>query len=84
VKVYAAAGTTPRAYACDFADALIAYELAFAVDDFTVASGVQSEVIRRVADAFQSTGIPVGAPATDVRIMQQGNAAVAKSESVTG
>jgi small-conductance mechanosensitive channel len=74
-----APGTSPTAYACGFTDALVAYELAFAIDDYTRTAGVQSEVIRRVADAFQSRSIHIGSPGLDVRIAQQGDSGVAKS-----
>lgn len=74
-----APGTTPTAYACGFADALVAYELTFAIDDYTRTAGVQSEVIRRVTDAFQSRSIHIGTPGLDVRIAQQGDSGVAKS-----
>jgi small-conductance mechanosensitive channel len=77
-------GTTPTAYACEFSDALVAYELAFAVDDFTLMAAVQSEVIRRVTDAFQSMGIQIGTPAMDVRIIQHGDAAAAEEGVAPG
>ena len=72
-----ASGTSPSAYACRFDDALIVYELAFTVDNFTVSSNVQSEVIRRVAESFQDMGIVVGTPAMDVRLIHGGYAAAA-------
>ena len=62
--------TTATANACAFSDSLIAYELAYAVAHFALAPGVQSEVIRRVVDAFKDRGIAVGAPAMDVRIIR--------------
>jgi small-conductance mechanosensitive channel len=71
------AGTLPTAYACEFSDALVTYEVAFAVDSFTVASRVQSDVIARVTDDCQRTGIKIGTPAMDVRLIQQGYDAVA-------
>jgi small-conductance mechanosensitive channel len=71
------AGTIPTAYACEFSDALITYEVAFAVDSFALASRVQSEVIMRVTDDCQSMGIKIGTPAIDVRLIQHGDDAVA-------
>lgn len=60
--------STPTACASRFEDALVVYELTFAVDDFTQASDVRSEVIRRVTDTFQSMGIAIGSRAMDVRV----------------
>jgi small-conductance mechanosensitive channel len=60
------------AYACGFVDALVAYELRFAIDDFASTPGVRSEVVRRVVDTLQKSGIAVGAPAMDVRIVHRG------------
>jgi small-conductance mechanosensitive channel len=64
--------TSPVAYACEFIDSLIVYEICFGVDDFALTSTVQSEVIRQVADAFQGAGIPIGTAAMDVRIVRNG------------
>ena len=38
------------------------YEICFGVDDFALIPTVQSEVIKRVADAFQGAGILIGIP----------------------
>jgi small-conductance mechanosensitive channel len=64
--------TSPVAYACEFVDSLVAYEICFGVDDFVLIPTVQSEVIKRVADALQRAGIPIGAAAMDVRIVPNG------------
>lgn len=70
-----ASGSAPRAYACGFTDALIVYELVFAIDDFTLKQAVQSEVIGRVAEAFHDLKIRIGdAPAPlDVRLIRAGD-----------
>ena len=67
-----APGTTPAAYACRFADALISYELVFAVDDFTLSQGTRSDVIGRVTEVFRDQGIQIGPQAVNVRLL--GNA----------
>ena len=71
--------SAPTAYARRFVDALVSYELSFAVDDFTLMDSVQCEVIRRVADTLQMKRIPIGTAATDVRIVQQSVGDFAKS-----
>lgn len=58
--------TTPSAYACRFDDTMIAYELAFAVNDFTAMADVQSQVIRQITAIFQASGIGIGSSLTDV------------------
>lgn len=72
-----APGTAPTAYACGFSDALISYELAFAVDDFTVGWEAQSEVIGHVSDVFRDLKIQVGTPAMDVRLIRSAPLAAA-------
>ncbi len=47
-----APGTSPVAYACGFRDALISYEVAFAVEDFTLSQGARSDVIGHVTEYF--------------------------------
>jgi small-conductance mechanosensitive channel len=74
-----AAGTAPTAYACEFDDMLITYELAFAVAHFTSTPGVQSDVIRSIAEKFQSMGIQIGTPPEDIRILQRDRGAEAKA-----
>jgi small-conductance mechanosensitive channel len=64
-----APATVATARACEFSDSLIGYELAFAIDDFALAPGIQSEVVRRIGNIFQERGIAIGASATDVRIV---------------
>ncbi len=63
--------STPVALASGFADSLVTYDLCFAVEDFAQVAAVRSEVTRRVADTLQSAGIPIGAPAMDIRIVRQ-------------
>jgi small-conductance mechanosensitive channel len=64
-----ASGSKPAAYACGFADSLVTYTLYFAVESFTLASDVQSQVIIHVTDALRSEGIQIGALPTDIRIL---------------
>ena len=71
-----ASGSIPTARACGFADASIAYELVFAVDDFMQKESVQSEIVSRVMDAFHRLQIQIGTAAKDVRIVQAGDAIV--------
>ncbi len=71
----------PRAYACGFTDSLVNYELYFAVDHFADTAQVRSAVIRGVIDALQAADIRLGAPATDVRLMQ-GPASAGKPAAV--
>jgi small-conductance mechanosensitive channel len=70
-----ASGTRPQACACAFFDALITYELTFAVDDFLKTAGVQSVVIGHVADAFRGLGIQIGSPWMERPIIHDGSAA---------
>jgi small-conductance mechanosensitive channel len=70
-------GTIPQAYACAFSDSLVDYELAFAIDSFALTPGAKSEMLGRIADALRGLDIRIGAPAMDVRIIPQGDLAVA-------
>jgi small-conductance mechanosensitive channel len=72
-------GTTPEAYACAFSDALVIYELAFALESFALVPGVKSEILRRVADAFQGAGIRIGIPLVADPTIQRRDLAVARS-----
>ena len=63
-----ASGTTPTAYACQFVDTLIEYELSFACEAYTLVSSTQSEVILHIAEALQRLGVRSGAPAMKVEI----------------
>jgi hypothetical protein len=47
----------------------VTYTLYFAVESFTLASDVQSQVIIHVTDALRSEGIQIGALPTDIRIL---------------
>lgn len=62
--------TIPTAYASDFNEALITYEIDFAMDDFTLRAEVQSALIQRVTDKLRAMHIAIGRPAFDVRIVQ--------------
>jgi small-conductance mechanosensitive channel len=74
-------GISPIAYACDFVDSLIAYEIYFGVNDFTLIPQVRSEVIQRVGNALRDEGIPIGAAAIDVRVVQSAVGAAPTPES---
>jgi small-conductance mechanosensitive channel len=58
---------------------LITYELAFAVGHFTSTPGVQSDVIRSIAEKFQSMGVQIGTPPEDIRILQRDQVTGAKA-----
>jgi small-conductance mechanosensitive channel len=62
------------AYASGFVDALVAYELRFGVDDFTLTPGIRSEVITRIVDTFHDRAIPIGSQALDIRILRRSDA----------
>lgn len=65
-----AAGSPPVTYAHAFADTLIAYELSFAIADFSQTAIVRSTVIRRVSESMQRLGISAGERETNVRILR--------------
>jgi small-conductance mechanosensitive channel len=65
-----APASKPVAYARAFADTLIAYDLSFAVADFSQRAIVRSAVILRVSESMQRSGIAAGAPETVVRILR--------------
>ena len=60
----------PLVYARDFSGSLITYEVYCGVADFALVPGVKSELIARVVGKLQEEGIPIGALATDVRILK--------------
>jgi small-conductance mechanosensitive channel len=74
-----APGSRPIAYAREFVDTLVVYEICFGVDDFSAVPTVRSEVISRVNDALLREGIQIGAMAMDVRIVQRAADNPAKS-----
>ena len=76
-------GTIPQAYACAFSDALVDYELAFAIDNFALTPGAKSEMLGRIADAFRINDIAIGAPAMDVRVIQPSDPANATLVPIT-
>ena len=65
-------GIAPQAFAREFSDSLVDYELAFAIESFALTPGAKSEMLGRIADAFREVGIQIGAPAMDVRIVPEG------------
>ena len=76
-------GTVPQAYACAFSDSLVQYEVAFAIDSFALTPGAKSAMLCRIADAFRSHDIRIGAPAMDVRIIRRGDPAATIGEPPT-
>jgi len=73
----AAAGTAgispespPFAYACEFADSSIKYEIYFGIDDYVAAPRVQSDLIRRVTEMLKSKDILIGAADPGVQLVQ--------------
>jgi len=75
------AGATPEAYACEFSDSLVVYELAFAIDSFALTPGAKSNMLLRVGAAFQESAIPIGAQPMDVRIIKGADIALGDSRS---
>jgi small-conductance mechanosensitive channel len=73
------AGSIPRAYAREFSDSLVTYELAFAIDSFALTPDVKSKMLLRVADAFQEKSMRIGAQPMDVRITKGADIAVVKA-----
>jgi small-conductance mechanosensitive channel len=59
-----------KAYAIDFSESLISYELVYRVDEFVRAPAIRSALIQRVTDALRSHAIPVGIIVTDIRILR--------------
>jgi len=66
--------TVPLAYACEFSDSVVVYELTFAVDHFATMPAAVSEMLLRVAEGFRGIGVRIGASATDIRIVAGGGA----------
>ena len=62
-------GRLPLAYACEFSDSVVVYELAFPIDDYAAAPVARSAMLLRVAEGFRASGIRIGASATDIRIV---------------
>ena len=73
-----AAGVAPTAYACQFADGLIEYELVVASESYTNMYRVRSEVIGQIVQALDAADIRIGAPPTDVRIVDHRDGAPAE------
>ena len=73
-----------RAYAIEFNQSVITYELNFIVDGFAHAEACRSAAMARVAEAFRSHGVPIGAVVTDVRILRQDSAALPRNGQGAG
>lgn len=73
-----------RAYAIEVKQSLITYELNFIVDGFAHAEANRSAALVRVAEAFRSHGVPIGAVVTDVRILRQDSAALPRNGQRAG
>ena len=65
-------GSSPEAYAREFSDANILYDLSFVVDDFVTARRVQSELITRVTESLCRQNIEIGIPVTEVAAVESG------------
>jgi small-conductance mechanosensitive channel len=72
-------GNAPAATARRFTGSFIDYELMFLIEDYTHATVVQSEVIRRVADGFAGAGIRIGTAGISVPVVRQGGPAAGTS-----
>jgi small-conductance mechanosensitive channel len=73
-----AAEAAPLAYACQFADGLIEYELVVASESYTQMYRVRSEVIGQMVQALDAADIRIGAPPTDVRIVNRSDGVAAE------
>ena len=78
-----AQGTLPHAYACEFGDGVMLYELAFAIDNFAHTHAIRSHMLLRMADALREKAIPVGSPAMNVHILSDSPAANAQTTRTT-
>jgi small-conductance mechanosensitive channel len=67
-------GTLPLAYACEFSESVVVYELAFAIDSYARTPTARSDMLLRVAEGFRGMGVRIGASATDIRIVAGGDA----------
>ena len=67
-------GTEPLAYACEFSDSVVVYELAFSIDSYARTLTARSDMLLRVAEGFRGMGVRIGASATDIRIVAGGDA----------
>lgn len=61
----------PAAYACGFADSLVAYQLCFGIDNFVSLPEVQSDVVRQTLEACRGAGIPIGRAPLQIRVVPQ-------------
>jgi len=75
-------GALPVARACEFADALVGYELVYSLDDWTQRDSVRSTLISSVADALLDAGIDLGTPPLDVRFLPLASGAVARGAAL--
>lgn len=72
-------GTLPLAYACEFSDSVVVYELAFFIDSYAKTTMARSDMLQRVADGFRGMGVRIGASATDIRIVATSDSALASA-----
>jgi small-conductance mechanosensitive channel len=61
----------PTAYACGFRDGLVCYQLCFGIERFASLPDVQSDVIKRVMEAFHGAAIPIGRTALEICVVGQ-------------
>jgi small-conductance mechanosensitive channel len=77
-----ARGFVPIAYARSIEDCNVQYDLCFAIEDFADVPLIQSEVVKRLVDALNRTGISIGSAPADVRIVHGRSLPVVKSPAV--
>jgi small-conductance mechanosensitive channel len=65
-------GSTPTAYASSFDEALINYDLTFAVSNYLLLADVQSSLILQVVASLRERGIGIGNSVVDVRVVEGG------------
>ena len=76
-------GTVAQIYAFAFSDALVEYEVAFAIDSFALMPGAKSDMLGHLAEVLRGMDIHIGATALDVRLIDQvGPAAAVAAKAV--
>lgn len=69
-------GAPALAYACEFSDSVVVYEVVFPIDGYATMPFARSDMLLRVAEGFRSIGVRIGASATDIRLVAGGDAAL--------
>jgi hypothetical protein len=59
----------------------VQYELCYAIEDFSVAPQIQSDIVMRSVVELNRGGIPIGTEFTDIRVVSMPAGSSAKSAS---